>query len=98
MNLVWVFIFFAIAYILFEKKKTLLAFIVVPFSLLVWEEFTGFSGWVLFGGGFLALYFILEFGVLISAETYPRLSRRLPLVELGFVYIVLVVFNVFIAG
>jgi len=81
-NILWVFIFFALAYIFFEGKSPLRAFIHIFLAALFFAQLVPFLGWKEYtAASFLAFYYIIDFSLLKWAETTPFFANRLVWVE-----------------
>ena len=97
-NLVYFFIFLAICFFFWEgkMKKVIAAFFLLCLVAWSWIDFEMISGWVLFVGGFLAIYYITKVAVLAFAENTPALQSKLIIVsEIQFI-VALVVYNLFL--
>ena len=96
-NVFWVFAFLALGFFFWEgnMRKVIPAFFLLGIVAWTWVDFELKSGWVLFVGGFLAVYYITKIAVLAFAEDTPSLQKRLIIVsELQFLLLV-VIYNLF---
>ena len=96
-NLVYLFAFIALCFFFWEKnlKKTIAATILLSIVAWAWVTFEMVSGWVLFVGGFLAVYYITKLAILIFAQDVPQLKNKLIIIsEIQFLVLV-VAYNLF---
>lgn len=97
-NIHYLFAFAVLSFFFFGtsvKKIAVSAFLLV-IVCWAWVDFELFSGWVLFVGGFLSIYYITKIVVLTFADQMPQLKNHLVLVgELQFLTL-LIIYNFFL--
>jgi len=93
-NLLWVFLWFAVVFFLFEGKKTIYFF--VFFSVLMWVffDFATLTGLTFVTATFLLLNYLSKISVIAWAENTPSLKNNI--VAIGeFVFFSLLLFYTF---
>ena len=96
-NLHWLFAFAACCAFFFGDKWKKIAVGTFLLSVVAWTwvDFGAISGWVLFVGGFLSIYYITKIVVLAFAENVPSMNKHLVIIsELQFL-VLLVAYNFF---
>lgn len=97
-NFHYLFLFAAICFFFFgpSTKKAVIATALFCPLAWVWVDFELMSGWLLFVGGFLGIYYITKVVVLAFAEDVPALRNHLVIVsEMQFVALFLF-YNLFL--
>ncbi len=95
-NLHWLFAITALIFFFFNGKKIILG--VIAFFLLgwAWGDFELISGMIVFGAGFLVIYYLTKLIVLIFAENQPELKNKLIWIsEIQFLA-VFILYNIFL--
>lgn len=98
-NLHYLFFFVMICFYYWgpSLKKVVVAAFLLVLVAWTWVDFELLSGWVLFVGGFLSIYYITKIMVVAFAEDMPQLKDHLVLVnELQFLALFLA-YNLFMA-
>lgn len=91
-NFHYLFLFVLICFFFFGPsiKKVVIATALFCPLAWVWVDFEMMSGWFLFVGGFLGIYYITKMVVLMFAEDVPALRKHLVIIsELQFVVLFL---------
>ncbi len=97
-NIIYLFAFLAVCFFFWDRniKKTIAGTILLSIVAWMWVDFEIISGWVLFVGGFLAIYYVTKFAALTFAEDIPSLQNKLVIVsEIQFI-VLLIVYNLFL--
>jgi len=97
-NLHYVFLFAAVCFFFFGPniKKTVVSVILLSLVAWTWVDFELMSGWLLFVGGFLSIYYLTKIIVVIFANDVPALKNHLVIInELQFLAILLI-YNFFL--
>ncbi|MFH1895029.1 MAG: hypothetical protein ABIJ74_00395 [archaeon] len=97
-NLVWVMVFVGITFIFNEMKFSPKIFVVLSLGLIGFEEFFAEMGIFYLVGGFLFVFYVFEFIVLVFAEAIPSLKGKLPFVETIYFLAILTIYFVFLGG
>jgi len=96
-NFHYLFAFGALLFIFFDNKlrKAIPAFFI--FCILAWAfiDLQSTSGWLFFAGGFLLLNYIVKISTLVFAQSDPRLSKHLLVVNFFAFYALWVAYNMF---
>jgi len=98
LNLHYLFVFFALSYLFWDRKFKKAVFATLLFCLVAWAwgDFENVFGWFLFAGGFLSIYYVTKLVVLTFAENIPELKNNLVLVsELQFL-LLFAAYNLFL--
>jgi len=96
-NIFWLFAFGVLCFFFWEGhiKKTILAVVLISIVAWTWVDFELMSGWVLFVGGFLSVYYITKLVLLVFVEDMPAFKDKLIIIsELQFI-VLLVAYNMF---
>ncbi len=94
-NLHYLFLLTALCFFFFgpKVKKTAVATFLVCLMAWYWVDFELLSGWLLFVGGFLALYYITKIAVLTFANDIPVLKNNLVIVSEAQFLSILIIYN-----
>lgn len=98
-NLHYLFAFAAVCFFFWEpsNKKLVIAFILISLDFWVWADFEVFSGWGIFVGGFLSLYYISKIALLTFAHDIPQLKKYFVVISTIQALAALVIFNIFLS-
>ena len=82
-NFHYLFFFAAIAFFFWgpSVKKTAISMALLIPVIWVWIDFDLMSGWVIFVGSFLSLYYITKIAVLTFADDVPFLKNNLVIIS-----------------
>lgn len=99
-NLLWVFLFTALAFYFVggDLKKVIYSTIVITLVLFAWTDFGVILGFPIFVGSFLLLNYLVKLGSLSYASSHPALKNRLIFVNNIMAYVAFLVYLVFFAG
>ncbi|MAG21877.1 MAG: hypothetical protein CL943_01045 [Candidatus Diapherotrites archaeon] len=96
-NIFWLFAFIALCFFFWDGKtnKTIAGLFLLSVVAWTWIDFELMSGWILFVGGFLSVYYITKVAILTFAENTPSLQNKLIIVsEIRFLALLLI-YNLF---
>lgn len=96
-NIVWIFMFLAIAHFFFNKVSLPLAFGVVAIYLIASTDFFNSIGWTSIAAGFLALNYVSRIVGTLVASTIESLQNKLSLVNISLFVLTMIAWNVFMA-
>ena len=96
-NVFFIFAFTAICFFFWngETKKTIVGLFLLSVVAWTWVDFEMISGWVLFVGGFLAVYYITKVAVMTFAEDVPSLRNKLVIVSEVQFLVLVIIYNLF---
>lgn len=95
-NLLWLFMFAALAYFMYPKKGLVWGVVLVTLISWIAVDFAAAMGWVLLTAGFLSFHYLFRLAAVMFAETSESLKKHIPLIiQLQFV-VAIVVFNYFL--
>lgn len=94
-NLLWLFIFPAIAHFFWGGKNFIQATVLLIAVIFSWSTFEATAGIVFFIGGFLMFYYSSKFVALKIAEETPSLREKMYLISTLQGVVLLVLYNVF---
>jgi len=95
-NVVWIFMFAALAYFMWPKRNLIWGVAMV--TLISWMaiDFAAAMGWVLLSAGFLSFHYLFRLAAVMFAETSESLKKHIPLIiQLQFV-VAIIIFNYFL--
>jgi len=97
-NLHYLFAFAAVCFFFWgpSTKKLPIAFILLSLDFWLWADFEAFSGWGIYVGGFLSLYYISKIAVLAFFQDIPQLKKYFVVISTLQAITALVAFNLFL--
>lgn len=95
-NIVWLFIFIAMAFFIFPNKNMFFGMAFLLLVLFASNDLVKIMDWVLFDPKFLAINTFASIGVLAFAENDERLKKHFGLINTLRFVTVLSVFNLFL--
>lgn len=99
-NLLWVFLFIALAFYFVggDFKKVLFSTLVITLIIFAWTDFGAILGFPIFVGSFLLLNYIVKLGSLAYATSHPKLKSKLIYVNNILAYLTFLVYLLFFAA
>ncbi|MFH1663427.1 MAG: hypothetical protein ABH986_01210 [archaeon] len=93
-NLLWVFLFIAVAFVYNNNKFSLKMFLVILISIISYIEFFDAVGIIFLVGGFLFVYYAVEVILLTFTETMPQLKGKIAFVLTVYFFVMLTLYNI----
>ena len=93
-NLLLLFAFIATMYIFLEGKKVIAGVIFLTLVLWIIADIQFVTGWLVFVGGFLSIYYITKLALLIFVED-TKLKKWLIPVSTAHAYLIIIIYNYF---
>lgn len=97
-NFHYLFAFAAICFFFWGPSTKKVAISVFLFCLVAWTwvDFELMSGWILFGGAFLSIYYITKFAILTFAEEVPALRNNMVVISEAQAIGLIIIYNLFL--
>ncbi len=97
-NLFYVFAFITLCFFFWgnSMKKAVIVTVLLSIVAWAWVDFELISGWVLFAGGFLSIYYVTKMVIMVFAESMPSLKNKLILVSEIQFFALLIIYNLFL--
>lgn len=97
-NIIFLFAFIALCFFFWEgnTKKIIAGVFLLSIVAWLWVDFEIMSGWSLLVGGFLAIYYVTKFLVLVFVENSPSLKNKLIAVSEIHFLLLLIGYNLFL--
>ncbi len=78
-NFHYVFFFACVCFFFWgpSTKKTIISMAIIIPTMWLWADFDSISGWAIFVGSFLSIFYITKFAVLTYANDVPFLKNNL---------------------
>lgn len=99
-NLLWVFLFTALAFYFVggDFKKVIYSTIVITLVMFAWTDFGTVLGFPIFVGSFLLINYLVKLGSLAYASSHPKLKGKLIWVNNIMAWLAFLVYLVFFAA
>ena len=97
-NLVWAFALAAISYTLFGGKQFFYGLAVLTLVLWIDASFETLTGWTIFAGGFMTIYFLSSFFLMTFAYWQFKTTKAIIYAESLWFYVSLIGYNLFLVG
>jgi len=76
-NLLWLFIFAVVVFVLFDGKNFFAAFVFLIFAIWLWGDFGALTGVGFIGAKVIAIYYISKIAILTIVESNKTLKKHL---------------------
>ncbi len=80
-NLLWLFFFATIVYILFNGQKFFTAFVFFVFAIWLWNDFSALTGVGFIGAKVIAIYYVSKMAILTVVENNKNLKKHLVVIS-----------------